>query len=91
MFGLNNETISVIPNNEERCISYTVQVKGGEDLRFLDSLKFMSSSLDKLVKNLKRNEFKHTKLYFDDDSLDPLLRKGVYPYDFMDSFDKYIM
>lgn len=38
MFGLNNETIHVIPNNEERYISYTVSIKDGIELRFLGSL-----------------------------------------------------
>lgn len=50
MFGLSNETIQVIPNNEERYISYTVSIKDGIELRFLDSIKFMSSSLDNLVR-----------------------------------------
>lgn len=30
MFGLNNENIDVIPNNEEKYISYTVHVNGGD-------------------------------------------------------------
>lgn len=64
MFGLNDDTIDVIPNNEEKYISYTVHVKGGIDLRFVDSVKFMSSSLDILVKNLSPQHFKHTSKYY---------------------------
>ncbi|XP_054283625.1 uncharacterized protein LOC129000686 [Macrosteles quadrilineatus] len=89
MFGLNNETIDVIPNNEERYISYTIHVKGGIDLRFVDSLKFMSSSLGELVKNLTPSQFKHTSKYYSGKQLQLLLQKGVYPYDAMDSLDKY--
>lgn len=89
MFGLNNETIKVIPNNKERYISYTVSVKNGVELRFLDSFKFMSSSLEELTKSLNRDQFIHTSQYFDNDKIDLVLKKGVYPYDFMDSIDKY--
>lgn len=89
MFGLSNETIQVIPNNEERYISYTVSIKDGIELRFLDSIKFMSSSLDNLVKNLKRDQFVHTSKHYLNEQLDLLLRKDVYPYDYMDNFDKF--
>lgn len=65
-------------------------MKDGIELRFLDSIKFMSSSLDNLVKNLKRDQFVHssTKHYLNE-QLDLLLRKGVYPYDYMDNIDKF--
>ncbi|XP_054272892.1 uncharacterized protein LOC128993158 [Macrosteles quadrilineatus] len=89
MFGLNDDTIDVIPNNEEKYISYTVHVKGGIDLRFVDSVKFMSSSLDILVKNLSPQHFKHTSKYYSSEQLQLLQKKGVYPYDFMDSLQKY--
>lgn len=89
MFGLNNETIDVIPNNEERYISYTVHLKGSIELRFLDSLKFMSSSLDSLTKNLSPAQFAHTSKFYSGEKLQLLLRKGVYPYDHMDSLDKF--
>ena len=58
--------ISCIPNNEENYISFTKQVivdkffnkegkevKVKRELRFIDSLRFMSSSLDKLSNNMK--------------------------------------
>lgn len=89
MFGLNNETIDVIPNNEERYISYTVHVKGGIDLRFLDSLKFMSGSLDSLAKNLSPTQFTHTSKFYHGEQLQLLLKKGIYPYDYMDSIEKF--
>ena len=61
-------------------------------LRFIDSYRHLSSSLDVLVKsvlsketdiNLIKNKFLPLFQYFDDKAL-KLLRKGVYPYDYMD-------
>ena len=60
--------------------------------RFIDSFKFMSYGLDSLVKNLTGNgtddsRIIHTKTRFQEKT--PLcLRKGVYPYDYMDSPEK---
>ena len=64
--GNSKGDISCIPNNEENYISFTKQVivdkfvneEGKEvnvkrELRFIDRLKFMASSLDKLSSNLK--------------------------------------
>ena len=60
------------------------------ELRFIDSFKFMASSLDSLVKNLVSSG---EKLFgFEDcteDQYDLLTRKGVYPYEYMDSWDKF--
>lgn len=89
MFGLNNENIDVIPNNEEKYISYTVHVNGGIELRFLDSLKFMSSSLDALAKNLNPSQFTHMSKFYSGEKLNLLIKKGIYPYDYMDSLEKY--
>ena len=57
--------------------------------RFIDSFKFMSSGLESLVKNLTNNGIDssktvHTKNRFQEKT-SLCLRKGVYPYDYMDS------
>ena len=62
------------------------------DNRFIDSFKFMSSGLDSLVKNLTDNgkdssKIVHTKNRFQD-KISLCLRKGVYPYDYMNSPEK---
>ncbi|XP_035209175.1 uncharacterized protein LOC118185154 [Stegodyphus dumicola] len=46
----------------------------------------MASSIDSLAKNVK--EFRETAKFFPKDKLDLVTRKGVYPYDYMDSWDK---
>ena len=47
------------------------------ELRFIDSLRFMASSLDKLSSNLKIDQFVNLKKYFSGNQLSLLLRKGV--------------
>ena len=77
--------INAIPNNMEKYMAFML----GNHLVFLDSFQFMSSSLDKLVSNLPRESLKYTSEMFKDYKLDLMARKGVYPYDYMDSFDKF--
>jgi len=55
----------------------------------LDSYKFLSSSLDDLVKNLHNdgvNRFKYTRRTFGDGDTN-IFEKGVYPYEYMTSRD----
>ena len=89
--------------NKEDYISFLIKVsvdscidKNGEEkdklieLRFMDSFKFMSSSLDSLTKNLVRGG---KKLFgFEDYSelqYGLLTRKGVYPYEYINSWDQF--
>ena len=89
--GKSHGNISCIPNNDEKYISFgksiTVDDKKFE-IRFIDSFKFMASSLDALCKNLSREQFREMNKVFKSDT-DLLIRKGVYPYDYMDNFDKF--
>ena len=47
--------ISVIPNGLEKYMAFFL----GKNIVFIDSMQFMSSSLDKLVKNLVEDDFKY--------------------------------
>ncbi|GFX51159.1 uncharacterized protein TNCV_2735101 [Trichonephila clavipes] len=98
--GADNEPTDVIPSTDEKYISFSKEVGSktavvagknvkipGKKLRFVDSFRFMNSSLDSLAKNVK--EFRETAKYFPKDKLDLVTRKGVYPYDYMDSWEKY--
>ena len=53
---------------------------------FIDSFRFLPASLGKLVSNLK--EFQHLQACFTESQMPLLLRKGVYPYDYVDYLDK---
>ena len=49
----------------------------------------MSFSLDKLVSNLPKDDLIYTSKVFKGKRLNLLSQKGVYPYNFMDSFKKF--
>ena len=53
---------------------------------FIDSMQFMNSSLDKLVKNLSDEDFKYLVEEFGSENLELLKQKGDYPYEYMNSF-----
>ena len=76
--------ISCIPNNTERYMSFSL-----DGLRFIDSLQFMPASLDQLVTNLAsegKDKFRQLAANIKDHKQrDVLLRKGVYPYDYINS------
>ena len=78
-------SINAIPNNMEKYMAFML----GNNLVFIDSFQFMSSSIDKLVSSLTDEALKYTLQEFQDDKLSLRSEKGIYPYDFMDSFDKF--
>jgi hypothetical protein len=107
--------ITCIPNNQERYISFSKKIIVGSyvedgveknifyEIRFLDSLGFMASSLDKLAKNLglKSKGVMHTEIeklrecypntseaYNNDEQFNLVIQKGVYPYDWFDKYEK---
>ena len=45
----------------------------------------MATSLDKLVNNLSKDAFNNVKRYYAQDKLNLLTKKGIYPYEYMDS------
>ena len=99
--GKSEGKIGCIPNNEEKYISFSKHIlvdkfinKEGEEkevireIRFIDSFKFMATSLDNLVKNLPKDSFKNLTEFYEGEQLDLIKRKGVFPYDWFDSFDR---
>jgi len=91
---LSDTNISIIPSNEENYISFSKDfvvdrfTRNGKvieitrTVRFLDTFRFMRSALDKLVSNLETLPETHRYIPGADK------RKNVYPYEYMDSFDK---
>ncbi|XP_063419676.1 uncharacterized protein LOC134704824 [Mytilus trossulus] len=74
--------INCIPNTDEKYISFSKQV-GDLEMRFIDSCRFMLNSLDTLAKNLTPVQFATVKTRFGDRH-ELMIRKGVFPYDYMD-------
>ena len=56
---------------------------------FIDSMQIMNSSLDKLVKNLSDKDFKYLIEEFGSENLELLKQKGTYPYEYMNSFERF--
>ena len=51
-----------------------------KNLIFIDSMQFMNSSLDALVKNLSDNDFKHLSQKFSGSLLELVKQKRVYSH-----------
>ena len=83
------DKINAIPNSGEKFMTFSIG-----DLKFIDSLQFMASSLDKLAESLKCKgenpylKFHNMKKHFDAEQMKLICRKGFYPYEFIDSCEK---
>ena len=84
--------VKCIPNNEEKYISvsfkFELEGKQRHEIRFLDSFKFIKEALSTLVESLGKEDLKETMRFFGERS-QLVSQKGVYPYEFMDGFDKF--
>ena len=93
--------LSIILSTEEKYITFSKRITVDHyysknmgkllpkkfEIRFIDSFKFLSTSLANLVSNLESSDFKNlNKVIKNNSSL--LTRKGVYPYDYVTSIDK---
>ena len=95
--GKTQGNINCIPNNEEKYISCSKTIlpdgaednyKNGIEVRYIDSFKFIASSIDSLSKNLSREQFREMNNVFEGHT-DLLIRKGVYPYDYTENFERF--
>ena len=77
--------IDVIASNAEKYITFKI----GKHLKFIDSYQFMASPLANLAKALPAEKYVYTSEAFSGEKLDLMKAKGVYPYDYMDSFQKF--
>ena len=77
--------ISVIPNGLEKFMAIFLN----ENLVFIYSMQFMNSSLDKLIKNLSNEGLKYLVEEFGSENSELLKQKGDYPYEYMNSFERF--
>ena len=98
-----NSKLGVIAKNKEDYISFSLKVevnkyidKNGEEnskeieLRFIDSFKFMSSSLDSQINNLARGKSKFFGFEgYNESQYNLLIWKGIYPYEYMNNWNKF--
>ena len=76
--------VDVIPVGLEKYMAFIVN----RNLIFIDSIQFMNSSFDSLVKKLVDEDFKCLSKEFEGEYLKVVKEKGVYPYECMKSFKK---
>ena len=74
--------VKCVANNMEKYI--TISVDG---LRFIDSLNFLQGRLESLVEATPKEALKITSTLSNGSDL--LYKKGIYPYEYMDSFEKF--
>ncbi|XP_071052135.1 uncharacterized protein [Onthophagus taurus] len=100
--ALKEEDVDVIAQNKEKYISFSKKIIVGENidskgklrlvhmkLRFVDSFRFMALSLEKLGSFLEDNQCVQIRKYFRNEEQFRLIhQKGVFPYSFVDSFEK---
>ncbi|XP_046387447.1 uncharacterized protein LOC124157025 [Ischnura elegans] len=85
--GYDNKEINCIANSEEKYISFSKSIGNNFSIRFVDTFRFMASTLSKLADNLPREKFIHTKRVYGD-KLNLVTRKGIFPYEYVDSWEK---
>ena len=74
--------VKCVANNMEKYITFSV---GG--LRFIDSLNFLQGSLDSLVSATPKESLNITSTISKGSDL--LYKKGIYPYEYMDSWGRF--
>ena len=78
--------IQVIPKSSEKYMSIIIN----RNIVFLDSLQFLKASLDAWAGNLQDSHFKHLLSEFPKDKLKILRKKDAYPYEWVDSYKKFL-
>ena len=93
--------LSCIPSTEEKYSSFSKKIVVDQyfsrqmgkllpkrfEIRFIDSFKFLQTSLANLVSNFEPSDFKNLNRVIKNNS-SLLTRKGAYPYDYVRSIDK---
>ena len=78
-------TIDGIPKTIERYMSIAIN----RNITFIESNEFYKGALDTLASNLEDNDFKYLMSEFPTDKLEILKRKDAYPYEWVDSYEKF--
>ena len=95
--------MGVIAKNKEDYIFFSIKVEVDKyidkngiekskeiELRFIDSFKFMSSSLDSLINSLAHRGGKFFGFEeYNENQYKLLTQKGIYPYQYMTNWDKF--
>ncbi|KYN07888.1 hypothetical protein ALC62_01136, partial [Cyphomyrmex costatus] len=90
--------VDLLPITKEKYISFTKHVDDTIDdkknciqLRFIDSYRFLASSLDKLLSFLSKDKLRVLRREFShlsEENFNLLTRKGTFPYEYIDCSEK---
>lgn len=75
--------INVLPKNSEKILTF-----GFDIFEFVDTYAFLSASLKNLSDDLGKANCHYTQKHTGAECLDYAFRKGVYPYDYLTSYEK---
>jgi len=101
LYKISND-LKVIPFTDEKYLSFSIKIPETNIIfTFIDSYRFLEGSLEVLTKILNEKEgeledkFPYTKQFFNenypnikDEDFKYIIQKGVFPYEYLDSFDK---
>ena len=73
-----------MPQNMEKYSSLAVG-----QLKSIDSFQFTPKGLDVLAKTLADDEFRYLRESYTSNHFGLIRRKDIYPYDYVDSFDRF--
>ncbi|CAH1730970.1 unnamed protein product [Aphis gossypii] len=88
---ITTDTISVIHNSEEKYISYSKYINNEFAVRFIDICRFMSSNSANLARNFTTADFckfREVAKVFTPTEMPLVTRKGVFAYEYTDSYSK---
>jgi len=79
--GYDDQSISVIPNTEEKFIYFSKYISNEFVVRFIDTLRFMGSTLENSARNLETPDLsnvRETSKVFSDEDMKLVTRKGIF-------------
>jgi hypothetical protein len=91
-----SKEINAILFTDEKFLTFSIKIPDNKiKFTFIDSYRFLGASLDNLANNFNIESFKHTINHLNNkyshlniNDLNLIFRKGVFPYEYLDSFDK---
>ncbi|XP_063241118.1 uncharacterized protein LOC134541533 [Bacillus rossius redtenbacheri] len=85
--GFDNKEIFIIPHTQEKMVTFSKKLGDKFSVQFVDSFRFMAHSLASLASYVPADQFKETSKYFTSEEMSLVTRKGVFPYDYVSSWE----
>ncbi|XP_063243608.1 uncharacterized protein LOC134542910 [Bacillus rossius redtenbacheri] len=68
-------------------VTFSKQLGDRFSVQFVDSFRFMSCGLASLAQNLPASQFTNTMAFFEPQCVQLVMRKGIFPYDHVDTWE----